>query len=98
MHIPKGKIQPEMLPPKSTERRKLREAARASITRDLFNKFSLVLSTSKTEEITALSLDVSKGLFGNSSCMEAAPRIRQLVLTSHSSNHSDHPEASETRE
>lgn len=37
--------------------------ARDGITCDLFNKLSLVLYTSKTKEITGLSLDVPKGLF-----------------------------------
>lgn len=91
MQIPKEKIQPEVLPPNSRDRRKLSETARAGIPGDLFHKFSLVLSTSKLE-ITALSLDVSKGLFGNSSCVEAAPR---MVLTWNSSNHSDHPKSLE---
>lgn len=92
LHIPKRKIQPELLPPKSVDGRKFREAARGGITGDLFNKFSLVLCASKPGEITALPLDEPQGLSGNSSCVEAAPRIRQLVLTWNSSNHSDHPE------
>jgi len=38
-------------------------AARDNITCDVFIKLSLMFYTSKTEEITVLSLDVPKGLF-----------------------------------
>lgn len=37
--------------------------AHDGITSDLFHKLSLVFYTSKTKEITVLSLDVPKGLF-----------------------------------
>lgn len=52
--------------------------ARDAITCDLFNKLSLMFYTSKTKEITVLSLDVPKGLFWNSSCMEIVSSSLQV--------------------